>query len=130
LFAERGYEHVGVTDVAREAEVAEQTVYNYFRPRSGWSLTARNRFRIADSLTYQAFPEADASALQATAVEIPVQVNGKVRFVVSVPAQADQAETERLLRANSQFAAATSGVVLERVIIVPGRIISLVTGAS
>jgi AcrR family transcriptional regulator len=30
LFAERGYEHVSVTDVAREAEVAEQTVYNYF----------------------------------------------------------------------------------------------------
>ncbi len=30
LFAERGYEHVAVTDVARGAEVAEQTVYNYF----------------------------------------------------------------------------------------------------
>jgi AcrR family transcriptional regulator len=30
LFAERGYEHVAVVDVAREAEVAEQTVYNYF----------------------------------------------------------------------------------------------------
>jgi AcrR family transcriptional regulator len=30
LFAERGYEHVAVSDVAREAEVAEQTVYNYF----------------------------------------------------------------------------------------------------
>jgi AcrR family transcriptional regulator len=30
LFAERGYEQVAVTDVARQAEVAEQTVYNYF----------------------------------------------------------------------------------------------------
>ena len=30
LFAERGYEQVAITDVAREAEVAEQTVYNYF----------------------------------------------------------------------------------------------------
>jgi AcrR family transcriptional regulator len=30
LFAEHGYEHVAVRDVAREAEVAEQTVYNYF----------------------------------------------------------------------------------------------------
>jgi AcrR family transcriptional regulator len=30
LFAERGYERVTVSDVAREAEVAEQTVYNYF----------------------------------------------------------------------------------------------------
>ena len=30
LFAERGYEQVAVSDVARQAEVAEQTVYNYF----------------------------------------------------------------------------------------------------
>ena len=30
LFAERGYERVTVADVAREAEVSEQTVYNYF----------------------------------------------------------------------------------------------------
>ena len=33
LFAERGYEHVAVSDVAHEAEVAEQTVYNYFRTK-------------------------------------------------------------------------------------------------
>src|SRR5439155_26100031 len=30
LFAEHGYENVAVSDVAREAELAEQTVYNYF----------------------------------------------------------------------------------------------------
>jgi AcrR family transcriptional regulator len=30
LFAEHGYEQVAVSDVAREAEVSEQTVYNYF----------------------------------------------------------------------------------------------------
>ena len=33
LFAERGYEQVAVSDVAREAEVAEQTVYNYFQTK-------------------------------------------------------------------------------------------------
>jgi len=33
LFAERGYEKVAISDVAREAEVAEQTVYNYFRTK-------------------------------------------------------------------------------------------------
>jgi leucyl-tRNA synthetase len=83
-----------------------------------------------ESLAYQAYPEADASALSATTTELPVQVNGKVRFVISVPAEADQAETERVLRADPQFAAATSGVVLDRVIVVPGRIISLVVRAS
>jgi AcrR family transcriptional regulator len=33
LFAEHGYEHVSVSDVAREAEVAEQTIYNYFQTK-------------------------------------------------------------------------------------------------
>ncbi|MGI8713168.1 MAG: TetR/AcrR family transcriptional regulator [Solirubrobacteraceae bacterium] len=33
LFAERGYEQVAVSDVAHEAEVSEQTVYNYFRTK-------------------------------------------------------------------------------------------------
>ena len=33
LFAERGYEQVAVSEVAREAEVSEQTVYNYFQTK-------------------------------------------------------------------------------------------------
>jgi AcrR family transcriptional regulator len=33
LFAERGYEQVAVSDVAREADVSEQTVYNYFETK-------------------------------------------------------------------------------------------------
>src|SRR5438270_10564606 len=33
LFAERGFERVAVSDVAREAEVSEQTVYNYFQTK-------------------------------------------------------------------------------------------------
>ena len=33
LFAERGYEQVAVSDVAREADVSEQTVYNYFQTK-------------------------------------------------------------------------------------------------
>jgi len=48
LFAERGYEHVAVTDVAREAEVAEQTVYNYF-PTKEQLVTDREQ-QIQDGL--------------------------------------------------------------------------------
>jgi AcrR family transcriptional regulator len=33
LFAERGYEQVAVSDVARKADVSEQTVYNYFQTK-------------------------------------------------------------------------------------------------
>jgi AcrR family transcriptional regulator len=48
LFAERGYEHVTVTDVARVAEVAEQTVYNYF-PTKEQLVTDREQ-QIQDQL--------------------------------------------------------------------------------
>ena len=49
LFAERGYEHVAVSDVARAAEVAEQTVYNYF-PTKDQLVTDRDQ-RIQDRLS-------------------------------------------------------------------------------
>jgi AcrR family transcriptional regulator len=48
LFAEHGYEHVAVSDVAREAEVAEQTVYNYF-PTKEQLVTDRDQ-QIQDRL--------------------------------------------------------------------------------
>jgi AcrR family transcriptional regulator len=49
LFAERGYEHVAVADVARAAEVAEQTVYNYF-PAKEQLVTDREQ-QIQDRLS-------------------------------------------------------------------------------
>jgi AcrR family transcriptional regulator len=48
LFAERGYEHVAVSDVAREAEVSEQTVYNYF-PTKEQLVTDRDQ-QVQDQL--------------------------------------------------------------------------------
>jgi AcrR family transcriptional regulator len=48
LFAERGYEQVAVSDVAREAEVSEQTVYNYF-PTKDQLVTDRDQL-VQDEL--------------------------------------------------------------------------------
>lgn len=50
LFAEHGYENVAVSDVAREAEVAEQTVYNYFATKEQL-VTDRDR-QIQDELCH------------------------------------------------------------------------------
>jgi AcrR family transcriptional regulator len=49
LFAERGYEHVLVSDVAREAEVSEQTVYNYFQTKE--RLVIDRDQQVQDQLT-------------------------------------------------------------------------------
>jgi AcrR family transcriptional regulator len=48
LFAERGYEHVTVSDVARAAEVSEQTIYNYF-PNKEQLVTDRDQ-QVQDEL--------------------------------------------------------------------------------
>jgi AcrR family transcriptional regulator len=48
LFAEHGYENVAVSDVAREAEVAQQTVYNYFSNKE--QLVADREQQIQDRL--------------------------------------------------------------------------------
>ena len=49
LFAERGYEHVAVSDVARGAEVSEQTDYNYFQTKE--QLVIDRDQQVQDQLT-------------------------------------------------------------------------------
>lgn len=48
LFAEHGYEQVSVSDIAREADVADQTVYNYF-PTKDQLVTDRDQ-QVQDRL--------------------------------------------------------------------------------
>jgi leucyl-tRNA synthetase len=57
---------------------------------------------------------------------MPVQVNGKVRFTIEVPASADQEDIERELRSAPALAAAMDGKDVARLIIVPGKIVNVV----
>src|SRR5258707_955893 len=71
LFAERGYEHVAVTDRARAAHVAEQTLYNYF-PAKAQLVTAREeQFRDRLSALIRSRPPAvpPAAAIREFALE-------------------------------------------------------------
>lgn len=45
MFAERGYDEVSIPDVAREAEVSDQTVYNYFPMKQNLVLDRVDEFR-------------------------------------------------------------------------------------
>jgi len=74
-----------------------------------------------------AFPEADESLAAAPTVVIPVQVNGKTRFRVEVPAGAGEEETEAIITAHSGYAQHTAGTPVRRLIVVPGRIANIVT---
>ena len=74
------------------------------------------------SLAYEPFPPGDpALAAEATAT-LPVQVNGKRRFTIEVPAAAGQAEIAELLARHPEF----PGRDVARLVIVPGKIVNVV----
>jgi leucyl-tRNA synthetase len=72
------------------------------------------------------WPEVDPGALVQDEIELMLQVNGKLRGSVRVPAQADKAEVERLALASEAFAAHSGGGAPKRVVVVPGRLVNVV----
>ena len=79
-----------------------------------------------DSLAWERFPEADARFLVDDTIEIPVQVNGKVRAKVVVPTGADEAAVEAAARADERVTALLDGHEVKRVVAVPGRLVNFV----
>jgi leucyl-tRNA synthetase len=79
-----------------------------------------------ESLAWADFPVADPALLVDDTVEVPVQVNGKVRAVISVPADADAAAMEQAARDDARVSAALDGRETKRVVAVPGRLVNFV----
>jgi len=72
------------------------------------------------------WPQVDAGALVQDEIELMLQVNGKLRGSIQVPAQADKAEIERIALASEAFTAHAGGAAPKRVIVVPGRLVNVV----
>ncbi|WP_343735447.1 leucine--tRNA ligase [Acidovorax sp.] len=72
------------------------------------------------------WPQVDAGALVQDEIELMLQVNGKLRGSIHVPAQADKAEIERIALASEAFVAQAAGAAPKRVIVVPGRLVNVV----
>jgi leucyl-tRNA synthetase len=85
-----------------------------------------SRLGHPDSLASEPFPVADPALLVDETVEIPVQLNGKVRTRVHVPADADAAAVEAAARADERVAALLEGATVRRVVAVPGRLVNFV----
>lgn len=74
----------------------------------------------------QAWPDFDESKCKDATVEIAVQVNGKVRARVSVPADVSKEDALAAAKANEKIAGEISGKNLVKEIYVPGKLINLV----
>jgi leucyl-tRNA synthetase len=78
------------------------------------------------TLAHEPWPECDESLLVEAEIEMPVQINGKVKAKIRVPADADQAKIEEVARADGKVAGLLSGKQIVKTIVVPGRLVNFV----
>lgn len=78
------------------------------------------------SVHEQSWPECDEEALKVDNVEIVLQVNGKVRGCLTVPAEATKEELEKIAMADANVQAHIGDATVRKVICVPGRLVNIV----
>lgn len=80
----------------------------------------------AGSILEQPWPVADAAAMVRDQIDLVVQVNGKLRGRVSVPADADRNEVEKTAMADENVKRYVEGSAIVKVIVVPGKLVNIV----
>ncbi|MBV9593648.1 MAG: leucine--tRNA ligase [Actinobacteria bacterium] len=115
------YPHGGVPRSVAEALVLMLAPLAPHIAEEMWS-----RLGHEESLAWADFPVADPAYLVEDAIEVPVQVNGKVRVVLSLPADSNAAEIEAAARADERVTALLDGGQPKRVVVVPGRLVNFV----
>ena len=78
------------------------------------------------TITYEDFPTADASLLASDTIEIPVQINGKVRTRLVVTVGMSQDELKAAAMADAKVQELLAGTTPKKEIIVPGRLVNFV----
>jgi len=79
-------------------------------------------------LAYAPWPKFDPALLVEDTLEIPVQVNGKLRDVIRVPANISQAELETVARASEKIRLFIEGKTIRKVIVLPKKLVNIVAG--
>ena len=84
------------------------------------------RLGHSDSLAYVGWPDYDPALLREDTRTIPVQINGKLRAKIDIPADADQATLLARAREHEKVQEYLAGKTLRREIVVPGRMVNFV----
>jgi leucyl-tRNA synthetase len=85
-----------------------------------------SRLGHAESVTVADWPAFDPAMLQQSTVELAVQVAGKVKAHLTVPAEASAADVERLALAEPKIAELLGGRVPRKIVVVPKRLVNIV----
>ena len=85
-----------------------------------------NRFGHDNTITYEAWPTYDEAKLVEDTVEIPVQINGKVRATVSISVDASEDEVKNIVQQNSNIQAQIEGKTVVKEIYVKNKIYNIV----
>ena len=78
------------------------------------------------TLAYEPWPACDEAWLREETIEVPVQINGKLRGRVQVPADADRNALEAAARSEPRIAELLAGKTVVKTIVVPGRMVNYV----
>ena len=79
------------------------------------------------TLAYEPWPAYDESLIREDTVDIPVQVNGKLRAKIQLPTDTDAVATEAAARADDNVARLLADQEVIKVIVIPGRLVNFVT---
>jgi len=79
-----------------------------------------------DTLAYEPWPVCDEAMLAVDTLELPVQVNGKLRSRITVPADADNDQIIQTAKSDPKVSAAIEGKQTVKEIVIPGRMVNLV----
>jgi leucyl-tRNA synthetase len=80
----------------------------------------------AGDLLDAAWPAVDPAALVQDEIELVLQVNGKLRGAIRVPANADKATIEAMALANEECVRFSEGRTPKKIVVVPGRLVNVV----
>jgi leucyl-tRNA synthetase len=112
------------TPAWREAQEALVTLLAPFAPHLTEELW--ERLGNAFSIHTQPWPSYDEALLRVAEIELPVQINGKVRARLTVPADADADAITRLVMQSERVQASLEGKQIAKTIVVPGKLVNLV----
>jgi leucyl-tRNA synthetase len=113
-------------DTGSPREIAEPLVLMIapFTPHIAEELWAR--LGHVESLAYAAFPTADPALITAEQLEYPVQVNGKVRAPLQLPADTEPTAVQDAALQHPRVVELLAGAAPHKIIVVPGRLVSIV----